>query len=117
QSPHRGFCAPRLCQLTLPAVPAGLNVAPPRTAAPQLRRPLLLAFCAADVFRLQAFRPLLHVEFDSFSLVEGPVTARLDGGVMNEDVLTGIALEEAVAFVIVEPLHSTNFGHYPPPAA
>src|SRR5205823_5988881 len=77
---------------------------------------LLRAFRAADVFRLQSLRSLLDVELHPLPLVQRAVTLRLNGSVMHEHVFTGITLDEAVPFIVVEPLDCPNFGHLKPPA-
>jgi hypothetical protein len=64
-----------------------------------------LAFTrAADVLGLQALRPLLHVELDPLAFVERAVAVGLNGRVVDEDVFTGVALDETESFVVVEPL-------------
>src|SRR5438128_9892254 len=80
-------------------------------AAAALRRLLLLVICAPNVFGLEALGALLDVELDFFAFVQGSVSGRLDGAVMDEDVLTAFALDKSVAFVVVEPLDCTDFGH------
>ncbi len=76
--------------------------------------PLLLAgrsLDAAHVLGLQPLRALLDVELDLLALVQSSVTLRLNRGVVDEHVLTAVSLDEAVAFVVVEPLHYANFWH------
>lgn len=67
---------------------------------------------SADVRCLGAFRALNDVEEDLLVLAKtsqvlvGVVIG--DGGLMDEDVLTGVgAVDEAVAVLHVEPLHGT----------
>src|SRR5258708_3438045 len=69
-------------------------------------------FRAADVFGLQALRALLDVEFHPLAFIQCPVSLRLDGAEMQEHIFPGIAFDEAVAFVVVEPLDGANFGHF-----
>src|SRR5689334_17374074 len=62
-----------------------------------------------DVLRLQALRSAAHVERHLLSLGEGAKPLRVDGGVMDEDVLASAVLgDEAKALRIVEPLHGTG---------
>src|SRR5689334_170008 len=60
----------------------------------------------ADVLRLRALRTLGYVELDLLVLVEGLVALRLDGRVVNEDVVAAVLLgDEAEALLSVEPLN------------
>ena len=72
---------------------------------------------ASDVFGLQAFRACLDLEFHLRALIEGLVTIHLNGGKMDEYVLTAGTLDEAVALRSVEPFHDTFFSHYRSPNA
>ena len=54
---------------------------------------------------------LLPLALCLFAFVQGPVTGRLDGAVMDENVLTAVTLDEPIAFIVVEPFHSAYFGH------
>src|SRR6478736_8148933 len=59
-----------------------------------------------DVLRLRALRPLGDVELDLLVLVQRLVALRLDGRVVNEDVVAAVLLgDEAEALLSVEPLH------------
>src|SRR5438270_8371718 len=69
-----------------------------------------------DVFGLQPFRALLHVELHALPFIQRSISLRLDGAVVHENILTGIALDEAVPFIVVEPFDSAYFGHFLPPA-
>src|ERR1700744_2240040 len=55
--------------------------------------------------RLRSLRALHHVELHPLVLVEGLVAFGLDGRVVDEDVLTAVHGDEAVALFVVEPLH------------
>src|SRR6187401_256404 len=72
-------------------------------------RPLLLCYAKSDsanVLRLRALGTLRDVELDLLVLVEGLVALRLDGRVVNEDVIAAVLLgDEAEALLGVEPLH------------
>ena|SRR5215472_7886429 len=73
---------------------------------------LVLAGTAAQYVRGQkAFGPLHEFIFHGFSLVKGPVAIFLDRGKMDKDVFPGRALNEAIAFGSVEPLHSSLLFH------
>ena len=93
---------------------SGRRVACAAGAATALRR-LLLRIDSVDVLGLKTFRPLLDVELHPFSLVQSPVTRSLNRGVMNEYVFTSLSLDEAVTFVVVEPLDHAYLGHSLPP--
>ena len=57
------------------------------------------------MIRLRSLAPLNDVELDLISFVQALVAIALNGAVMNEDVCSAFALEKAVAFQVVEPLH------------
>ena len=59
------------------------------------------------MIRLRSLAPLNDVELDLISFVQTLVAFDLNGTVMNEDVYSAFAPEEAVAFRAVEPLHRT----------
>src|SRR5512133_3321640 len=64
-----------------------------------------------DVRRLEALRALLHLELDPLPFLQAAEALRLDGGVMDEDVVPAAVLsDEAEALRVVEPLHGTT-GH------
>src|SRR4029453_4169141 len=66
----------------------------------------LLAGGRAHVGGLGAFLALGDVELDGLAVGQrGPV---LDGADMHEHVVAGLRLDEAIATVGVEPLHSSN---------
>src|SRR5699024_10362455 len=59
----------------------------------------------ADALRLRALGTLGDLELDALRLLEAAVTLGLDGGVVDEDVVTDTVLgDEAVALLRVEPL-------------
>jgi len=64
-----------------------------------------------NVGSLQALRAAGNLEFDGLSLVKGAVAVRLDGGEMDENVLSALALDEAKALAGVKPLYCTLFFH------
>src|SRR5271165_720813 len=66
---------------------------------------------AHDIACLEPFRALEQVELHGFTLVQGAITVFLDGRKMNEDILPGGALDEAVAFGSVEPLDRALLSH------
>ena len=51
------------------------------------------------------------LELDRLSLFEALEPFRLDGGVVNEDVLAPVLADEAVALGVVEPLHASRPSH------
>src|SRR5262249_16705704 len=64
-----------------------------------------------DVFSLQTLRSLLHNERDPCAFIERTVSARGDGGEMDEDILPIFALDKAKTFSRVKPLDSSCFFH------
>jgi hypothetical protein len=61
-------------------------------------------FEEADVDGFGAFGAGLKVVFHDVAFVEGAVALAADGGLMDENVLTGLAADETEAFGVVEPL-------------
>ena len=57
----------------------------------------------------RTFLPLDHQEFHLLSLCQGLEALALDGGVVHEDIITSLALNETEAFGIVEPLDGASF--------
>jgi hypothetical protein len=62
-----------------------------------------------DALGLQAFGTLCDGELHRFAFGERSVSFRLDGGVMDENIISGSALDESIALRVVEPLHDTLF--------
>jgi hypothetical protein len=62
---------------------------------------------SSDVRSLEAFGALRKIELDSLAFVQRPVSILLDGGIVDENILAGRALDESVTFSSVEPLHRT----------
>src|SRR5262245_6166437 len=58
-----------------------------------------------DVRGLQALVALHDLERHALTLGQGAVALRLDRGVMDEDVIPVLALDEAVALLVRKPLH------------
>ena len=58
-----------------------------------------------DPVRLRALGALDDVELHALVLVERAVAVGLDGGVVDEHVLPAVHGDEAVALLVVEPLH------------
>src|ERR1051326_6966849 len=65
----------------------------------------------ADIFGLQTLRSLLHNERDPCAFIERTVSARRDGGKMDEDVLPVFALDKAKTFPRIKPLYCSGFFH------
>jgi len=65
------------------------------------------------LFCCGSFLALNDGEFHLLSLAEGVEAITLNSAVMDEDITTAIALDEAVAFGIVKPLDRSGFsvGH------
>src|SRR3954454_13903226 len=90
---------------------------PENGGAPQPPRPRRLLKCLEnarslplpDVRRPRALRSFRHLELDLLAFGETAETFHLDGGVVDEHVLpSAIRSNEAIAFCVVEPLHSTS---------
>jgi hypothetical protein len=62
-----------------------------------------------DVFGLKAFGPLLHLKLPKPAFVQRLVSIQLDGGEVNEDVLSRLALNEPKPLRGIEPLDHTLF--------
>ena len=67
-------------------------------AGPFHYRPMETESGSGDVFGLEAFRPLLDLKLNHLTVGEGFVAIHLDRGEMDEDVLSGLALDESIAF-------------------
>ena len=81
-----------------------------KQGGPDQARPFL-KLKADYVFRLQALWALTYLKLHSLPFIQAAVTLRLNGRVMHENVLTGLALNEAKTFACIEPLHSSLFFH------
>src|ERR1700722_16705838 len=66
---------------------------------------------AGDVRSLQALRPGGYFELNSLTFVQRLVAVSLNRGEMNEDILTGLALDETEALASIEPLYCSLFFH------
>jgi hypothetical protein len=62
-----------------------------------------------DVGGLKALGALDHFEFDGRAFLEIAISVSLDGGIVDKNVLTLAALDEAVTLCGVEPLDSSLF--------
>jgi len=65
-----------------------------------------------DALSLKTFGTLRYGELHRFALGERSVSFCLDGGVMDEDIISGSALDESIALRVVEPLHDTLFSFH-----
>ena len=66
---------------------------------------------ADDVLCLQALGALADFEFHSLALIQAPVSFRLNGRVMHENILAALALNESETLAGIKPLHSSLFFH------
>jgi hypothetical protein len=64
------------------------------------------------VFRLQALGALLHFELNLDAIVQAAVAVHFYGAEMDKNILAAGALDESIAFGIVEPLNDTFLSHY-----
>src|SRR3990172_3270769 len=62
-----------------------------------------------DVGRLGSLGTLFNIEFDLLSLLKVTETVALNGGEMDENVLSAFTLDKAEAFVTIEPLDCTIY--------
>src|ERR671914_2710842 len=69
------------------------------------RHMLTLGLHGPHIGGLLTLRTLGHLELDGLTLFQGLVALYLDGGEMYEHILTVRLGDEAVALVVVEPLH------------
>src|SRR5579863_10344077 len=74
--------------------------------------PRLFRLEAGNVLRLQTLGSFADLELNRLPFVKGFVSVHLDSRKMDEDILTGLALDESVAFAGVEPLHCSLFFHF-----
>jgi hypothetical protein len=63
----------------------------------------------ANFFCLEALLTLGHLELHALPFGQAAEAIGLDGGVMDENVLTALALDETKTFGIVKPLHCSLF--------
>ena len=72
-----------------------------------------------DVAGLGSLGALFNIELDLLTFHQVAVSITLNGGEMDENVLTAFALDEAEALVTIKPLDRTNysFRHFLPPLA
>jgi hypothetical protein len=61
------------------------------------------------LLRLQTLGALLHLKLDELAFVQGLVSIHLNGGEVNEYVLSRLALNETIPLRSVEPLDHTLF--------
>jgi len=64
---------------------------------------------SANFFGLQALLALGHLELHALTLSQAAEAVSLNGGVMDENVLTGLALDKTKTLGIVKPLHCSLF--------
>src|ERR1700731_2158333 len=61
---------------------------------------------------LQALRARANLEFNRLAFVQRLVALRLNRGVVDENVLAGLALDETEALAGVKPLYCSLFFHF-----
>lgn len=64
---------------------------------------------SANFFSLQALLTLSDFEFHALTFCQTAETAGLNGGMVDENVLAGLALDKAEAFGVVKPLYCALF--------
>jgi hypothetical protein len=64
-----------------------------------------------NVGSLQALGTADNLEFNGLTLIERAIAVRLNGGEMDENVLTRLALDETKTLAGVKPLHCSLFFH------
>jgi len=73
-------------------------------------RKLILQLC--DFLRLIALGTLRHVEFNVIAFVKRFEPAPLNGGMMYENIVSGIAPDKTITFFVIEPLYYALFFHF-----
>src|SRR5215813_4803376 len=63
----------------------------------------------ANFFCLKTLLTLGHLELHALTFGQAAETVGLNGAVMNENVLTGLALDKTKTLGIVKPLHCSLF--------
>ena len=63
----------------------------------------------ADVFSLPALGSLGHFEFNGLAFLQTAKATALNRGEMDENILAGLAADEAVALCVVKPLYCSLF--------
>jgi len=97
---------------TLPLFTGSLTGIKNPLAATRGRMPFCRLRTAAQYVRCQkALGTFQKLILHCLAFVKGPVAIFLDSGKVDEDVLPGRALNEAIAFGSVEPLHSSLLFH------
>ena len=61
-----------------------------------------------DVFRLRSLLALGYFHRNLLAFLQGPESFRNDRGVVNENVLTILALDESESLIVVEPLDGSR---------
>ena len=64
---------------------------------------------AGNVLCLKALGTLFHFEFNCLAFVERFVSVHHDGGEVDENIFSGLALDESIALRSIEPLDCTLF--------
>ena len=62
-----------------------------------------------NVLGLQTLGTLRHLEFHALTFLQAAETAGLDGGEVNEYILTALAADESVTLGVVKPLYCSLF--------
>jgi len=65
-----------------------------------------------DALSLQAFGALGDGKLHRFAFGERSVAFRLDGRVMDENIISGSALDKSIALRVIEPLYDTLFSFH-----
>src|ERR1043166_3575241 len=60
-----------------------------------------------DVRGLEALRPVYDLEFHRVALTQRAEAVRLDGGMVDEDILATVLRDEPEALRVIEPLYRT----------
>ena len=63
------------------------------------------------VLSLPAFWPPGDIKLELITLVERFESLGLNGGMVHENIISGSPTDEAVAFIVVKPLHCSLFFH------
>jgi hypothetical protein len=62
-----------------------------------------------DAAGLGTFHALLDFKFNVLAFAEGTESSAIDGGIVDEDIIARCALDETIAFGIIEPFDGPSF--------
>src|SRR5258708_4153090 len=69
-------------------------------------------FVHFSAIQMDGYKALLYFEFHRLAFIQGLVPIHLNGGEVNENIFSGLALDKPVALRSIEPLHCSLFLHF-----